>query len=94
MRHLAEGAEPVDHGLLQRADCSRGLAGSRQMPAEKLAGVAALDLRRRKVKSPIGLSYRCLALNDLDHRRCLALGRPAFDAVVHRHTQRYLFHPG
>jgi hypothetical protein len=40
LRDLAQGAKPGDQGTLQRAGCGRGLAGSRQMPAQQLAGVA------------------------------------------------------
>ena len=37
--HLAQGTEPADQRMLQCAGSSRGLAGSRQMPAQKLAGM-------------------------------------------------------
>ena len=40
LRHLSERAEPTDQGMFQGAGGSGGLAGSRQMPAQKLAGVA------------------------------------------------------
>jgi hypothetical protein len=42
-RDLSQGAEPADQGMLQGAGGSGGLARSRQMPAQKLAGVTVDD---------------------------------------------------
>ena len=42
-RDLSQGAEPGDEGMLQCAGSSRCLAGSRQMPAQKLTGVTVND---------------------------------------------------
>jgi hypothetical protein len=46
-RPLAEHAEPVDEGMLESAGSGSGLAGSRQLPAQKLTGVAVNDQSRR-----------------------------------------------
>ena len=43
LRDPAQGAKPGDQGMLQRAGCGRGLAGSRQMPAQQLAGMEVDD---------------------------------------------------
>jgi hypothetical protein len=49
----------------------------------------ALDLRRRQIERPTGLSNSRLALDDLDNQRRLPLHCSSFDALVHRHTDCY-----
>ena len=46
--NLAQGAEPVDQGVFQGTRGRSGLSRPRQMPAQKLAGVAVDDQSERR----------------------------------------------